>query len=185
MGVPPRRDVARGSGGEGVPRIEPMKPTDWPDVRAIYARAIADRVATFETELPTWEQWDRAHLPACRFVARGPVEVLGWAALSPVSERACYTGVAEASVYVRKSARRCGVGHALLERLIAASEEGGIWTVQGSRFPENVASLRLQAACGFRVIGRRERIARLDGVWRDTVITERRSTTVVAVPPRG
>jgi L-amino acid N-acyltransferase YncA/uncharacterized glyoxalase superfamily protein PhnB len=158
--------------------IEAMTPADWPDVRAIYARGIADRVATFETEVPTWEQWDRAHLPACRLVARGREGVLGWAALSPVSDRACYAGMAEASVYVRKSARGCGVGRALLERLIAASEEAGIWTLQGSTFPENVASLRLQAACGFRVVGRRGRIAQLDGVWRDTVLTERRSRQV-------
>lgn len=153
-----------------------MVQADWPAVRAIYAAVIAERVATFETAVPTWEQWDRAHRPDCRLVARGPDDVLGWAALGPVSARPCYAGVAEASVYVRQSARGRGVGRALLERLIAASEEAGIWTLQGSTFPENDASLRLQAACGFRVVGRRERIAHLDGVWRDTVITERRSS---------
>lgn len=158
-------------------RIEPMTPADWPEVRAIYEEGIADRLATFETDVPGSAQWDRAHLPACRLVARGPEEVLGWAALSPVSGRACYAGVAEVSVYVRRSARGRGVGRALLERLIAASEEAGIWTLQGSTFPENVASLRLQLACGFRVLGRRERIAQLDGMWRDTVLTERRSPT--------
>jgi L-amino acid N-acyltransferase YncA/catechol 2,3-dioxygenase-like lactoylglutathione lyase family enzyme len=152
-----------------------MTPADWPEVRTIYEEGIADRLATFETEVPGWAQWDRTHLPACRLMARGPGEALGWAALSPVSGRACYAGVAEASVYVRRSARGRGVGRALLERLLAASDAAGIWTLQGSTFPENVASLRLQLACGFRVVGRRERIAQLDGLWRDTVLTERRS----------
>jgi L-amino acid N-acyltransferase YncA/catechol 2,3-dioxygenase-like lactoylglutathione lyase family enzyme len=154
-----------------------MTPADWPEVRAIHQEGIADRLATFETDVPGWTQWDRAHLPGCRLVARGPQGAFGWAALSPVSGRACYAGVAEASVYVRRSARGCGVGRALLEHLIAASEAAGIWTLQGSTFPENVASLRLQLACGFRVLGRRERIAQLDGLWRDTVLTERRSPT--------
>ena len=161
-------------------RIEPMAPPDWPDVAAIYAAGIAERLATFETDVPGWERWDQAHLPACRLVARGPEAMLGWAALSPVSARPCYAGVAEASVYVRPEARGRGVGRALLERLVAASEDAGIWTLQGATFPENYASLRLQLACGFRVVGRRERIAQLDGAWRDTVLTERRSGRVGA-----
>ena len=158
--------------------IEPVTPADWPEVAAIYAAGIADRLATFETDVPSWEQWDAAHLPACRLVARGPQQALGWAALSPVSARPCYAGVAEASVYVRPGARGRGVGRALLERLIAASEDAGIWTLQGATFPENYASLRMQLAGGFRVVGRRERIAQLDGAWRDTVLTERRSSRV-------
>jgi L-amino acid N-acyltransferase YncA/uncharacterized glyoxalase superfamily protein PhnB len=159
-------------------RIEGMAPDDWPDVRAIYAQGIADRIATFETEVPDWEQWDQAHLPACRLVARAADGIVGWAALSPVSHRAYYAGVAEASVYVERKARGGGVGRALLGRLIATSEQEGIWTLQGSTFPENVTSIHLQLAHGFRILGRREKVARLDGLWRDTVLTERRSRVV-------
>jgi phosphinothricin acetyltransferase len=161
-------------------RVEEMLSDDWPDIRAIYEQGIATRNATFEAQAPSWEQWDAAHLAACRLVVRGPDGLLGWAALSPVSRRKCYSGVAEVSVYVRESARGQGVGRALLERLIAVSEAHGIWTLQGSTFPENAASVRLQETCGFRVVGRRERIAEMDGVWRDTVVTERRSEKVGA-----
>jgi phosphinothricin acetyltransferase len=152
-----------------------MTADDWPQVRSIYAEGIATNQATFETEAPSWEQWDSAHLPAGRLVARDGDLVLGWGALSPVSRRQCYAGVAEVSVYVRGSARGRGVGRALLEQVIAASEALGIWTLQGSTFPENTASLRLQERCGFRVVGKRERIAQMQGVWRDTILTERRS----------
>jgi phosphinothricin acetyltransferase len=151
---------------------------DWPQVRSIYEQGIATHQATFETEAPSWEQWDAAHLQGSGVVAREGDVVLGWGALSPVSRRRCYAGVAEASVYVRESARGRGVGRALLEPLIAASEARGIWTLQGATFPENTASLRLQERCGFRIVGRRERIARMNGVWRDTVLTERRSENV-------
>jgi L-amino acid N-acyltransferase YncA len=147
-------------------------------VCSIYEEGIATRNATFEAEAPSWESWDAAHIPACRLVARAGQMVRGWGALSPVSKRRCYAGVAEVSVYVRESARGQGVGRALLEHLIAASEAEGIWTLQGATFPENAESLRLQASCGFRVVGRRERIAQVDGVWRDTVLTERRSRKV-------
>jgi L-amino acid N-acyltransferase YncA len=160
--------------------IAPMAPSDWPQVSSIYREGIATGDATFETEVPSWEEWDAAHLPHCRLVAREAGRLLGWAALSPVSRRPCYAGVAEVSVYVREAERGRGVGRALLEQLTAASEAAGIWTLQGSTFPENAASLRLQAACGFRVVGHRERIAKLDGVWRDTVLTERRSPTAAA-----
>src|SRR4051794_33294843 len=146
-----------------------MTAADWPQVRAIYLEGIATGNATFETDAPSWEAWDAGHLTVGRLVARGDGRVLGWAALSPVSKRACYAGVAEASVYVGASARGRGVGRALLVRLIEESEAAGIWTLQGAAFAENAASLRLQSACGFRVVGRRERIGRLGGVWRDTV----------------
>ncbi len=159
-------------------RLETLSASAWPQVRAIYQEGIAGRQATFETEAPSWSEWDAAHLPHCRLIAVGEGTVLGWAALSPVSRRSCYAGVAEVSVYVAERARGAGVGRLLLERLIAAAEEQGIWTLQGASFPENVASLRLQRRCGFRVVGRRERIARLDGNWRDTVLTERRSRVV-------
>ncbi len=158
--------------------IDQMTPEDWPEVRSIYEEGIATRNATFEAEAPSWETWDAAHIKACRVVARGGQVVLAWGALSPVSRRQCYAGVAEVSVYVRESARGQGVGRALLEHLVAASEAEGIWTLQGATFAENTVSLRLQASCGFRVVGRRERIAQVDGVWRDTVLTERRSGKV-------
>jgi phosphinothricin acetyltransferase len=159
-------------------QIEAFEASDWPRVAAIYADGIASGLATFETECPSWEQWDAAHLACCRLVARTGHEVVGWAALSPVSWRQCYAGVAEVSVYVDAGACGQGVGRALLEALIHESEAHGIWTLQAATFPENMASLRLQADCGFRVIGRRERIAMLNGVWRDTILTERRSGSV-------
>jgi L-amino acid N-acyltransferase YncA len=152
-----------------------MADTDARDVLAIYEEGIAGRQATFETSVPSWEQWNMAHLPECRFVAKSKGIILGWAALSRTSCRPCYAGVAEVSVYVRSAAHGQGIGRALLEKIIAESESAGFWALQGSTFPENTASLRLQARCGFREIGRRERIAKLDGVWRDTILTELRS----------
>jgi phosphinothricin acetyltransferase len=160
--------------------IGELTPADLDQVRAIYLEGIATGQATFETEAPAWETWDAGHLEVGRLAARSGDKLLGWAALSPVSRRACYAGVAEVSVYVSQAARGQGVGRALLEALIAAAELHGIWTLQGATFPENVASLRLQARCGFRIIGRRERIAKLHGQWRDTVLTERRSQRVGA-----
>ena len=163
-------------------RIRALEAADWPRVVAIYGDGIASGLATFETERPSWAEWDAAHLACCRLVACRGDEVAGWAALSPVSRRPCYAGVAEVSVYVGANARRQGVGLALLQALIHESEEHGIWTLQGATLAENVASLRVQAACGFRVVGRRERIAALDGIWRDTILTERRSGLVGASP---
>ena len=161
--------------------IEPLRPADWPEVRGIYLEGIATGDATFEVEAPSWEPWDAGHLPHGRLVARDGGRVVGWAALGPVSRRAVYAGVAEVSVYVAADARGRGVGEALLRAVIEASEAAGIWTLQGGTFPENAASLRLQAKCGFRVVGRRERIGLHHGVWRDTILTERRSS-VVGVP---
>jgi L-amino acid N-acyltransferase YncA len=158
-----------------------MTPADWPSVWAIYEEGISTGLATFETEAPAWAYWDASRLPHSRLVARedgGPV--LGWAALSPVSARACYAGVAEVAIYVAATARGKGVGRALLDGLIASAEAHGLWTLQGATIAENAASLALQARCGFRVVGRRERIARLHDVWRDTVLTERRSRNVGA-----
>jgi phosphinothricin acetyltransferase len=158
--------------------VDTLTPDDWPAVRASYAAGIATGQATFETEPPTWEAWDAGHLAACRICARAGGDVVGWAALSPVSRRAVYAGVAEVSVYVRPHWQGRGVGSALLAALVAASERAGIWTLQAGVFPENVASLRLHARHGFRVVGRRERIGRLAGQWRDTVLLERRSEVV-------
>ena len=155
-----------------------MTPADWETVRALYAEGILSGQATFEIDAPNWNEWDAAHHPFARLVARLAGRIVGWAALSPVSRRACYAGVAEVSVYVAADHRGQGVGRQLLLAAIAESERRGIWTLQGATFAENEASLRLQRGCGFREIGRRERIGRLHGVWRDTVLMERRSPVV-------
>lgn len=155
--------------------INALDPADWPVVRAIYKEGIATGQATFETTAPDWELWDAAHRPDCRLVARRDGQVVGWAALSPVSKRDVYRGVAEVSVYVSAAAHRQGIGRALLLALVDASEAAGIWTLQASIFPENEVSVSLHVACGFRVVGRRERVALHHGVWRDTVLLERRS----------
>ncbi|HLK47364.1 MAG TPA: GNAT family N-acetyltransferase [Bryobacteraceae bacterium] len=155
-----------------------MRPEDWEPVRAIYLEGIAGGNATFETEAPDWQAWDRARHPACRLVARRDSEVLGWAALSPVSSRRVYAGVTEASIYVAAGARSRGIGSALLAALIEASEREGIWTLQASIFPENAASLAMCLRAGFRVVGTRERIGCMHGRWRDTILMERRSSQV-------
>ena len=155
-----------------------MAAADWEAVRALYAEGILSGQATFEIDAPNWNEWDAAHHPFARLVARLAGRIVGWAALSPVSRRACYAGVAEVSVYVAADHRGQGVGRQLLLAAIAESERRGIWTLQGATFAENEASLRLQRGCGFREIGRRERIGRLHGVWRDTVLMERRSPVV-------
>jgi phosphinothricin acetyltransferase len=158
--------------------IRDLRPEHWPEVASIFQAGIDTGHATFETAPPSWEQWDRAHLPGLRLVATDDGRVLGWAALSRVSTRPCYAGVAEVSVYVVPEASRRGVGRALLEALIARSEDAGIWTVQAGIFPENTASLALHERCGFRIVGTRERIGELHGVWRDVVLMERRSGRV-------
>ncbi|HEX8338448.1 MAG TPA: GNAT family N-acetyltransferase [Pyrinomonadaceae bacterium] len=158
--------------------VENMLPEHWPGVRAVYLEGLATGDATFETEAPDWERWDSVHLRACRLVALdGGGRVAGWAALSPVSAREVYAGVAEVSVYVGAGFRGRGLGRALLEALVRESEAEGIWTLQAGIFPENVASVALHESCGFRVVGRRERVGRLRGRWRDTVLLERRSRT--------
>ena len=155
--------------------IDQMRASDWEQVRAIYLEGIRTGHATFETEAPNWEQWNDAHLSIARLVMRDGERVLGWAALSPVSKRQVYRGVAELTVYVAETTRGQGIGRALLETLITESERNGIWTLQASIFPENTGSVELHRRCGFREVGRRERIARLNGVWRDTLLFERRS----------
>lgn len=158
--------------------VEPLQAGDWEKVREIYLEGIATGHATFETEAPSWEQWDRNHLAFARLVARKDQEVVGWAALSPVSQRCVYGGVAEVSIYVSQSVRRAGVGRELLHALISESEKNGIWTLQAGMFPENAGSLALHRGCGFREVGQRERIGKIKGVWRDTILLERRSETV-------
>jgi len=155
-----------------------MTPGDWEDVRRIYAEGIATGHATLETEPPPWESWDAVHRKDCRLVARDGEELLGWAALSRVSERCAYGGVAEVSVYVASAARGRGVGRALLSELVRASEEAGIWTLQAGIFPENAASIAIHQKCGFRVVGVREKLGKLAGAWRDVALLERRSARV-------
>ena len=145
---------------------------DWSAVAEIYWDGMRDGLATFETEVPSWEAWDAGHLPDHRLVAERQREVVGWAALSPASKRRCYTGVVENSVYVARHAQGRGIGKALLRALIKRARIAGIWTIQTSIFPENRASLALHETCGFRVVGTRERIAKRDGIWRDTVFLE-------------
>ena len=172
--------------------VVPMPPDLWPAVREIYREGIATANATFETEVPDWEKWDSSHRKDCRLVALEPraegvsevliplegVHVLGWAALSPVSSRRVYAGVAEVSVYVAAAARGRGVGKALLQSLVQESEKNRVWTLQAGIFPENVASLSLHKSCGFREVGVRRRVGRLGETWRDVVLMERRSATV-------
>ncbi len=159
--------------------IRSMTIADWPAVRDIYEAGIATGDATFETAAPSQEAWDRGHLANHRLVAHNDAgDIVGWAALSPVSDRCVYGGVAENSIYIHPDAQGRGVGRALLERLIASAEAAGIWTLQTGIFPENAASIALHQRCGFRIVGTRERIGRLDGVWRDTLLLERRSETV-------
>jgi L-amino acid N-acyltransferase YncA len=158
--------------------VEKMTARHWEGVRAVYAEGLATGDASFETEAPGWERWDASHLACCRLVALEGARVAGWAALSPVSGRKVYEGVAEVSVYVGAEFRGRGLGRALLSALVAESEANGIWTLQASVFPENAASVALHLSCGFREMGRRERIAQRDGRWRDTVLLERRSRTV-------
>ena len=155
--------------------IDSMQPEDWPQVRAIYQEGIATGHATFETSAPDWEHWDAGHLPNCRLVARRKQKIWGWAALSAVSRRQVYAGVAEVSIYVAAETRGQGLGNRLIAELIAASEASGIWTLQSSTFPENQASVAPHLKYGFREVGRRERVAKLHGHWRDTVVLERRS----------
>ena len=155
--------------------IDHMQASDWEQVCAIYLEGIRSGHATFETDAPSWEKWDEGHHQFARLVMREGETILGWAALSPVSKRHVYRGVAEVTVYVSETARGKGIGRALLEALIDESVKNGIWTLQASIFPENIASIQIHLRCGFREVGRRERIATLNGVWRDTLLFERRS----------
>jgi L-amino acid N-acyltransferase YncA len=156
--------------------IDDMRPEDWHAVAAIYGQGLD--LGTFEDEVPSWETWDASHLDVGRLVAREGGEILGWAALGPVSRRDCYRGVVENSVYVAEHARGRGVGRALLEELCRRADDAGIWTIQAVTFADNAASIALHEDCGFRLVGRRERIAKKQGVWRDTVMLDRRSAVV-------
>ncbi|HKD85795.1 MAG TPA: GNAT family N-acetyltransferase [Terriglobales bacterium] len=158
--------------------IVPMTELHWNSVREIYRQGIETGNATFEQAVPEWPDWDARHLPKCRLAARVNGEVLGWAALSRVSARRVYRGVAEVSIYIAKTARGKGIGAVLLPALVSESEKDDIWTLQAGIFPENAASIRLHERAGFRVVGRRERLGCMDGRWRDVVLMERRSKLV-------
>jgi L-amino acid N-acyltransferase YncA len=158
--------------------LRELRQEDWPAVREIYEQGIAGKNATFETEAPSWEAWDRSQLDVHRYVAVEQERVVGWVAAHPVSSRPCYAGVVEHSVYVHDDWQGKGIGRALLERLFESTEQAGIWTIQTGIFPENEASLKLHERCGFRVVGTQERLGKLDGVWRDVVVLERRSERI-------
>ena len=155
--------------------IEKMLPRHWPEVKSIYEDGIASGNATFETTSPSWNDWNNAHLQQCRLIAKQEDTILGWAALSTVSGRCVYAGVAEVSVYICQSARGRGIGKQLLNSLVLESEENNLWTLQAGIFPENLASIKIHQYCGFRIIGNRERIGKMNGIWRDTLLLERRS----------
>jgi len=158
--------------------IENLSPEHWSSVASIYASGIASGNATFQTQVPEWEQWDQSHTADVRLVAIDEEQVIGWAALSPVSSRPVYAGVAEVSVYVSPIMQGKGTGKLLLKHLIERSEQKGFWTLQAGIFPENIASIKIHEELGFRLVGRREKIGKMKDTWRDTVLLERRSTTI-------
>jgi L-amino acid N-acyltransferase YncA len=158
--------------------IKAMRTEDWPAVQKIYSEGIATGNATFETETPEWAKWDQGHLRDCRLVAQSSERILAWAALSPVSTRRVYSGVAELSIYVSAEARGRGVGTRLLRALVEQSEICGVWALQAGIFPENVPSISLHKSCGFREVGLRKRLGQRQGIWRDVLLLERRSSRV-------
>jgi len=159
-------------------QIQTMLPSHWPSVKKIYEEGIATGNATFQTAAPEWEEWDNAHVKTSRLIAEENNEIVGWAALTAVSGRCVYAGVAEISVYVAADARGKGIGKKLLQALINSSEQNNFWTLQAGIFPENKGSIKIHEDCGFRVIGNREKIGQMNGLWRDTVLLERRSKTI-------
>ncbi|GEL06641.1 GNAT family N-acetyltransferase [Salisediminibacterium halotolerans] len=156
--------------------IAPMTPGDWPAVKTIYQQGLDSGIASFESSVSDWPDWDSGHLAECRLVARRSGRVCGWAALAPVSSRTVYAGVAELSIYVHPDENGQGIGGLLLWELIKASEQAGYWTLQSGVFPQNNASRRLHEKHGFREVGRREKIAQRDGLWHDLILMERRSS---------
>lgn len=158
--------------------IAPLSSSDWNSVRSIYLEGIATGNATLETDAPSWEKWDTEHIASCRLIAKHGDNILGWAALSPVSGRCVYGGVAEVSIYIAESVRGKGIGKQLFEQLIEESEKNELWTLQSGILQENIASIKLHEKCGFRIVGVRERIGQRDGIWRNVVLMERRSHKV-------
>jgi len=159
--------------------IDEMKKSDWTQVSNIYLEGIKTKIATFQTEAPSWDEWDNGHCNDCRLVAKSEDVILGWAALSLTSSRCVYKGVAEVSIYIRESYKGLGVGSELLKNLIKQSEENGFWTLQSGIIKENIASRELHKKSGFREIGTREKLGKMDnGIWYDVVLMERRSKLV-------
>ncbi len=158
--------------------IENMLSSDWPIVAQIYAEGIQTGIATFETQAPSYEDWDKAHETSCRLVAKKENTIMGWAAISQVSSRCVYGGVGEVSIYIGQAYRGQGVGLMLLKALIQESEAAGYWTLQSGIFPENKASIKLHERAGFRFLGKRERIAKINGIWKDNLLFEKRSTRI-------
>ncbi|PAM96505.1 N-acetyltransferase [Flavobacterium sp. IR1] len=158
--------------------IRKLTPKDWQQVKLIYQKGIDTGNATFQTSTPAWEDWDNSHLASCRIVIENDDQIIGWAALTPVSSRCVYAGVAEVSVYVDPAHSGKGIGLTLLNELVHLSEEEGIWTLQAGIFTENTASLRIHEKAGFRILGIREKIGKQNGIWRDTVLLERRSKLI-------
>jgi len=158
--------------------IRALEPEDWPDVKRIYLQGIATGFATFQTSSPNWRDWDNSHLKSPRLVAVSSDEVLGWAAFSPVSQRLVYSGVAEVSIYIAEDFRGQKVGYHLLQHMISESEKNNIWTLQAGIFPQNSNSVKLHEKAGFRIVGYREKIGQLKGVWHDNLLLERRSKIV-------
>lgn len=159
-------------------QLRMMQETDWTQVANIYREGIETGLATFEKEVPSWESWNSNHITSCRLVAEISDQILGWAALSAVSSRCVYGGVAEVSVYVAEKARGQRIGKALLQELIFESERNGYWSLQSGIFPENKASISLHEKAGFRHIGYKEAIGSLDGIWKDNILMERRSKVI-------
>jgi phosphinothricin acetyltransferase len=158
--------------------IRPLLPSDWASVRDIYQEGIATGNASFSSAMPEWDEWDQSHVKSGRLAATENEEILGWAALTAISDRCVYAGVAEVSIYVTKNARGKGIGKQLLRALIDESEKNNFWTLESRIFPENQASITIHEECGFRIVGSRERIGQMDGVWRDILLLERRSVKV-------
>jgi len=158
--------------------VETFLPEHWEEVQIIYESGIKTGIATFETVTPTWENWDKGHLPFSRFVAKQQNQIIGWTALSPVSTRFIYRGVAEVSIYVAEGFKGQGIGTILLQQLIESSETNNIWTLQAGIFTENVASVKLHESLGFRMIGYREKVGKLQDSWKDNYLLERRSKKV-------
>lgn len=160
-------------------KIEVMESSDWEQVKNIYLEGISTGIATFQTEAPTFEDWNKGHINSCRLVARSDNGISGWIALNPASSRSCYAGVAEVSIYIGEKYKGQGIGTALLKSLIELSEENGIWTLYSAIIRENIASIAIHKKCGFREVGIRERLAKMgNGVWHDVVLMERRSRVV-------